>query len=80
MSSVSFQSSAYSNYSQLNGAVAFKGKPVKGFWIGLPTPIKNKVLQNGPTECTKRIVRQQQAVSNLIDLPTVIKNFFKKLF
>ena len=80
MSSVSSQNSAYSNYSQLNGAVAFKGKPVQGFWLGLPTALKNKILQGGPTEFTKRTVSHQQALSNLIDLPTVIKNFFKKLF
>ena len=51
MSSVSFKSHAYSNYSQLQSAVAFKGKPVTGFWQGLPTPLitrwTNRINKNG---------------------------------
>ena len=80
MSGVSFQSFAYSNYSQPSGAVAFKGKPATGFWLGLPSALKDKMLQSGPTESTKKIVRQQQVLSNTINLTEGIKDFFKKLF
>ena len=60
--------------------VCQKGKSSGGFWLGLPSALKDKMLQSGPTESTKRIGRQQQALSTLLDLPTRIKSFFKNLF